>query len=522
MSWERTAAVIVCLFPGVAAAQSLGVEVRSHNGLESAYFRLTQGMIQLDLPSDMSAGDRVEGTIHFFPTGADQKQISRDADQLAEYTLDLPGNARFERSTVASGDSLRVSWTIPANLGPGDKTVRLRDGRRGIVAEGELAIIPTPADRPDDSHPVDLLLPLEATAGGLVSIWGGFPLSTTVTASIGGKPAVLVAQSPRKAVFLSPGDVAGPTTIEVQAGPISARGPFQSIRLALTMNRTLLVRGQSAELNAVVWGLQSLSGREERLQLVLANKAPEIASLSGGAVQRISIGAHDLASDGSFHFKRKVTALKAGRFDIVLVPQLPLAAMAQLIVSRWSRLSNIAVADPARTLIAGGTAQARAVLDEIFGSQAAFDADPGDLVDSLVREYCFDLRNRKLRAAFAFEPPDPGRRVARFAAGFQPPAASARTPVEIDSPAVQSRTFLQFIGGLLGRLSPTNPWGRILVTSTPASQSFQVDRTSGFEYITNQTMNATVGTHTVAVGSCIRQVEVRPNQVSAVDCVVQR
>jgi hypothetical protein len=254
---------------------------------------------------------------------------------------------------------------------------------------------------------------------------------------------------------------------------------------------------------------------------VFTNKTPEVVAVSGGAVQRIPIRFSDLRADGTFRFSQKVTGMKRGSFELTAVMHLPLMSLAERIVDRWSRRNEIEVGNSARNLIAGGTSQASTLLDSVFGAQMAFAADPSDLVDALVREYCFNLRNAKLRESHlvGFRTP-PGGIHSPMGFGFQPQTTTST--VVIDTQTVQRRTFLQFLAAFLESLKPTNPWGRIVVMSTPPNQGFRVDKGEGFEYVTNQTLSVTVGLHRVTVGTCTQQVEVRPNQVSAVNCLLRQ
>ena len=104
-----------------------------------------------------------------------------------------------------------------------------------------------------------------------------------------------------------------------------------------------------------------------------------------------------------------------------------------------------------RALNASGVTEASARLDELFPAQMTFAKDPGDLLDLLVRECCFDLRNRKLRLG----------------------TIGILHPTQFPP---LGRAFVPRVGSAAGDGRPVRPalsadrWGAILVTSQPPLQ----------------------------------------------------
>src|SRR5260370_6250767 len=200
---------------------------------------------------------------------------------------------------------------------------------------------------------------------------------------MGGKEANLIAQGPRKAVFLTPPDMVGQSRIDIKAGPIAVSGPFYSFFLLLTATRNNLLKGETAQVTATVSGLKGLA---ETALLTLANLTPSIVAMSGGALQRISISPADVRPDGTFRLTRTLIAERDGSFRVEAAAtrsptsQLPLEALAGGTVDRWSRKNNVPVAPDARSLIIAGIAAARPRLDEFFNAQMALAADPGSLL----------------------------------------------------------------------------------------------------------------------------------------------
>jgi len=494
-------ALAVLLFTPSAFAQS--AQLTSESGLHRAAFHLPAGTVRLNLPGDLTAGDHIIGTVFTEPSGRDRAQQEKNEKELAAYAIDIGGHLQFQGN--------RIFWSVPPASAPGSNVIRLRDRTKKLVAECQLPILPAV---PSPGLPPSIDLPSGGPAGGFLSVWGTLPGDAVASLRIGGKDAALIAQSPRKAVFFTPREALGATTIEARAGSLSAAGPYQGLGLNLAASRRDLLSGQSAELTVTVLGL---SGLEDEAHLVITNLTPTVAAMEGGIAYQVIIRAADVSPDGTFVVLRRLVALQNGTFDIAAsvtrppLAQLPVAGLAATAIARWSLRNGIEITPTARDLMVAGVNQARSALDDFLRAQLPFGSNAGDLLLALISEYCFDLRNRILNPALGVVRP---RRLPRFAYGFQ---ASPQAAVVIDGPAVQKRTFLQFLGDLLSRMTPGGGWGAILVASQPPQQPFTIDRASG---ITVQTFSATVGPHTVTVGACVRQVQVVANQTTQVSCVL--
>jgi hypothetical protein len=482
-------------------------------GLYKAVFHVPEGRISINVPNDVTAGDTILAMVYPEPSGKTPKERDRNSASLSAYALELEG-ARM----VAGG---RLRWTVPPRVPSGFSTVRLHDRKGKVLAHCDVTVSPRGADVLQPAGAASFVLPLGGTAGAPVSLWGSFPVDVVPAIRVGGFAALVIAQSPRKIVFVSPPDAVGASTLEVSFGGAAAvTGLFRVLAVQVSAGQSDLLPGQTTTMTVRVSGL---SGLPSPAVLVLANQSPATVALSGGALQRIPIPSGGEGPDGAWQLTRTLTGERGGGYSIAVAvtpppsSQIPLEQLVELSVDRWSRRSSVAVEAGARTLIASGVVAARAPLDEYFVAQLAYHADPASLLDSLLRHYCFDLRDRKLmppgRATIGrLQPP----RLPRLAQAFAP--QSAVPPVSIDASDVRANPVLKYLGELLARLTPAQPVGILIVTSQPDRQQIRIGRNTGLDYYTARSFHLTAGDYTVAVAGCTESVKILPNQQSTLNC----
>jgi hypothetical protein len=126
----------------------------------------------------------------------------------------------------------------------------------------------------------------------------------------------------------------------------------------------------------------------------------------------------------------------------------------------------------------------------------------------MVRDYCFDLRDRKLRAR--------GRAAVRprFASGFAPQSAAK----SLDAADVRSYSFMKYLATLLSQITPSQPVAYLKVTSSPAGEPITIDNRGGIDYFTNRKFIVSVGEHLVKVASCKQVLRVHAYQTAAMQC----
>jgi hypothetical protein len=156
-------------------------------------------------------------------------------------------------------------------------------------------------------------LPSVSQANRPLSIPGPFDgKSATTAVTIGGKPAQVLAESPRKTTVQSPSDV-GLQPIHVQKGNATADATVRNLGMSLTAPNTKLLKGEKTALTVKVSGLEDLK-KDTPIRLV--NHSVSVVGLEGGETQTIIVHPADVSSDGVYTMTRTLTGRETGAFDI--------------------------------------------------------------------------------------------------------------------------------------------------------------------------------------------------------------
>jgi hypothetical protein len=486
---------------------SESAEVHTEYGLHRAVFQVPEGTIRVNYPDDMSVGDIVTGTVDTEPAGRKQQRQHQNRAALSGYVIEMEG-----QKTYASVNHFQ--WRVPTYVQEGRSPVYLRDSRGGIVAHCVIPVYPLAAPSDGDGFEI----PLGGVAGTFVSALVPTSRQLGSSVSIGGQNAPLIAESPRKIVFLAPQGVVGPSTLQITKDGASAHGPYRAWSLQLISTRRRLVVGQTATVTAVVSGLQ---GSEESTLIVIANQSPNVVVLDGGSVQQITVQPRETLPNGTYRLTRKVTSLMGGGYEISVAvtrppsSHWPIHRLAERAIDRWSRMTNTSVAADARIMIESGIDEARPEVDAFLQEQIAFHADAISLFDWMVGDYCFDLRDRKLRISTGLRPVS--QRLG-FANSFLQQCSGVPASADIEASNVRGFSFKQYLSQLLARLTPSQPVGDLTVTSQPPNQSFTIDSITGDNYFTTRSLVVSLGKHSVGVESCKKVVIIEARTRAIVNC----
>lgn len=290
--------------PRAAAQNAAGyrVDSRADNGLYITTFTTPLGVIKVNLPDDMAAGDTISGTVTAESTGQNDAERAQNLAELKRHVLVVEGL----QSLVGAE---KFSWSIPRPLNMNSKNISLL--QRGQTAA--TTTIPISATPPPS--PSRFTIPTGGQQGRLIQIKGpgNGIFSSQDYVKVGGTVLPPLAESPRSLIVQNASDSVGPTSIDVHENGVGMQCPFRNIGINLAAPRLNLLRGETTTLHVVVVGLGGVAGDQS---LDLENTSPSVIRMSGGDRQHLNIRASEVRPDGTYSMDRTLTGIMAGSFGV--------------------------------------------------------------------------------------------------------------------------------------------------------------------------------------------------------------
>ena len=291
--------LILSLQPTPTTNSQMGALIES--AVRTVILNAARGKIRVSLPSDMEAGDTISGTVIAEPSGKNDKEKQKNADELNGYVIEVN-----TKHWPVSGGVMRV--IIPTTLvRPLD--IILRDAKGNKVSSAPLPVRPA-----NTTTTPNFVIPQLGQSGSPISINGPFDGDSSNTkVQVGGAPAKIIAESPRNVIIETPGTVVGPSKIAVNENGQQSAGNFRALRIDLTAPKTSLAKGESTELHVEVQGLQGIT---EPVPVQLQNQTPSNINLTGGNTQTIVIQPSQVTPGGTFNWSTNITGVTRGDFTI--------------------------------------------------------------------------------------------------------------------------------------------------------------------------------------------------------------
>ena len=277
-------------------------------GLLRTEIQTKNGVLMVNLPQDMAAGDTITGTVIAEPAGKTAKEQEQNSDELKGYVVSVAD----QKSTPGKP---YAKWLIPAAAGS-VLALLVLDKHGHTVAEPKVPILtdtPMPPIRTTPPTESDFHLPTIGQAGKPITITGPFAGdATTTNVSVGGQAIPVLAESPREAVAMAP-KATGPSKIEVDEQGVSAVGAYRNVGCKLSAGKTALQVGETEPMSLEVTGLADL---KEPISVVLQNNSPTVVGVQGGDRQTIQCSAAAVDAEGSFAKTLTLTGRQLGGFSI--------------------------------------------------------------------------------------------------------------------------------------------------------------------------------------------------------------
>ncbi len=320
-----SASLLCVLLVGIAGATSAAVTgtppppaLDTGHGLAAAVFSTTQGTVTVTLPDDMAAGDTITGTVVVVPAGATSDEQRRNADELHGTVVEVGG-----QQVKASDRSFR--WIVPAGVTAANLVLRSAAGQS--VGQTSVPISPRAgAPFSGAARAADYLLPHIAQAGRPIQIFGPFGGDAgSTSATLGGQPVEVLAESPRQFVGALPSNVSGVAQLTIVDRGVTASRRMRCVTVKLTTTNLALHGAEEATVTLTVGGLAKLTAP---ISLTLTDQTPEVVTLSGGSPQTVTIMPADVQPDGTAHVRRTVRGQGPGSYLITAQLDEPVEASA--------------------------------------------------------------------------------------------------------------------------------------------------------------------------------------------------
>jgi CHAT domain-containing protein/tetratricopeptide (TPR) repeat protein len=290
--------------PRAAAQNAAGyrVDSRSANGLYITTFTTPQGVIYVNLPDDMAAGDTISGTVTAEASGQNDAERAQNLAELKRHVLVVEG-----QQVLVGAETF--SWSIPRPL-------NMNSTRISLLQRGQTAASTTiPISATPPPSPSGFTLPTGGQQGRLIQIKGPGTgiISPQDYVKVGGTILPPLAESPRSLIVRNASDSLGPTNIDVHENGVGMQCPFRNIGINLAAPKLNLIRGETTTLHVVVLGLGGIAGDQS---LDLENTSPSVIRMNGGDRQHINIRPPEVRPDGTYSMDRTLTGIMAGGFGV--------------------------------------------------------------------------------------------------------------------------------------------------------------------------------------------------------------
>ncbi len=339
-----------------ANTQSTPPKIEIGGGLKVVRIKVNPGIIKVNFPDDMRAGDTISGTVIAEPDGKTKDEQTANQTELKKFGIRLITSMDDKPQDVAIGDISSIfKFTLVNDRSAGNvisvglvlvaapttilNVTNLPLTPSGAVITPDPKITP-PAGMtssgavitPDPKITPIFNFPVLGQTGRPITIIGPFDGDSSNTSvnfrtdrnidwekvrssvtdfeknsSNASGGFGLIAESPREAVFEAPPNVVGAVEVLLKEGPTEKIGEFRNLRLDLTAPKTSLLKGESTQLKVVVSGLEGL---KQPAPLTLTSEG--VITMDGGPFQQLMIEPKQVDNAGQFTTYRRVTGIQAG------------------------------------------------------------------------------------------------------------------------------------------------------------------------------------------------------------------
>lgn len=286
--------------PAFAATK---VYVNKTKALTTINFATRNGLVRCNLPNEIRTGDTISGIIQIEGKGSSKRAKVRYEKKLNEYIVKVGACEAYVRIGT-------YRLKVPKNAT--SLSITLHNKKGSNLASTSVDVI----SKSDSKAVAKFQASKCVESNKPIKVDGDFTGDYRLTnISANDQKALILTESPRCAVFQSPGNMIGEIKIKVKRGSNTYEAKINALSITSSMVTTRIARGKSHSL------LVRLSGMEAggpSVMVKLKNLSPNVVNLEGGDVQ--SIGAK--SDTGTWEVRREVHGQKIGSFKLqaLLIP----------------------------------------------------------------------------------------------------------------------------------------------------------------------------------------------------------
>jgi hypothetical protein len=295
-----SAVALACLASIALAQGDLKSTIESANCYQGVRFDTVHGTVTVILPTELTVGSTVSGTVLANPKGKTEKEKAENRTLLAAIPLLVMG-------TKVQGTAGQFTSRVPNS-----PTVGIAKGNE-LLGTQQLATIPSTSAFQGMSPRV----PRVAQVGQLIPVLGSFDGdASNSSVAFGPGPGVVFTESPNSMTVMPVNAGPGPCNLVIKDGSKTYATQTNLIGIRLQLPKNAIMRGERLRMDCEVSGLSGLTEQDFPLSVLLRNLSPSTVQMQGGNSQTRPILLKDVSKSGSVIWSMSLVGLIEGNFTI--------------------------------------------------------------------------------------------------------------------------------------------------------------------------------------------------------------
>lgn len=280
-----------------SARKKKTIFVSTDETLTTVSFATTHGVIRVNFPNDIHAGDTISGIIQIQSKGTSKSSKRRYEKKLNQYIVNVGDYEAYVRIGT---------YRLKVPKDASNLSIGLSNYKGKLLGSENIKVMAAAQSK----VPTEYKSSKCVEANQPIKIKGEFTGDYRLTkVEANGRPGLILAESPRSIVFLSPDNIIGEMKVDVKEGKKKYTAKLFALSVSTSMVTRSIARGKS---HSLLVRLSGMNTEGPSVMVKLRNLTPSIVNLEGGDVQ--SVGAK--SDTGTWEVRREVHGQKLGQFRL--------------------------------------------------------------------------------------------------------------------------------------------------------------------------------------------------------------